>query len=890
MKNYNPMEIEPKWQKRWEEAGWPKARDFDEKRPKFYALVEFPYPSGEGLHIGHAFTNTILDVYARKKRMSGFNVLYPMGWDAFGLPTENYAIRTGIHPKIATKQNTDRFREQMKRLAFAYNWDREINTTDPAYYRWTQWIFLQLFKHGLAYKKKMPINWCPSCKIGLANEEVVNGECERCGAPVEQRNLAQWLLRITAYADRLADELDLVDFPESVEAAQRNWIGRSEGVEEYWQVGGMDLKLSTFTTWLHTTWGATFIVIAPEHPIIEDLVKGTEYEKGAKEFCEAVIREKMADPISVEKEKKGFFTGRYAINHLTGEKIPIFVANFAVMEYGTGIVKGAPAHDLRDFEFAKKYDLEIRPVIMPEGGEELSGEGMTEPYIGEGLMINAGPFTGMGTKKAREAITEHVIKAGNGKRVVNYHLRDWIFSRQHYWGEPIPMVYCEKCAEKGITWWDTKEAQNSKFETQNHNSKFKTLEIEDEFKKQLAGWFPVAEKDLPVELPEVEKYRPTGTGESPLAAITDWVETTCPYCGGAARRETDTMPNWAGSSWYFLAYTFWHKLGTQNSKVKTQKLNTESVFLKHKDSINYWMPVDQYIGGIEHATMHLIYSRFFNKVLYDSGLIKFKEPFTKYFPHGVVNLNGQKMSKSRGNIVNPSEIYDKYGADTLRLYILFMGPAGSLVDWNDSGVEGANRFLSRVRRLVIDNTRLINAAGERGDISGNLTKLEKELYKKLHQTIKKVTVDILDRFNFNTAISAIMELVNLMYKYNEEAEDSKKNIALLEELTEKLLILLSPVTPFITEELWSRMGNKGSIHRVPWPEHDEEIAKEELITIVFQVNGKIRDKKNLPAGISAEVIEDYALNSERIKKFIGSREIIKKIVIPNKLVNIVVKS
>ena len=874
MKNYNPMEIEPKWQKRWEEAGWPKARDFDEKRPKFYALVEFPYPSGEGLHIGHAFTNTILDVYARKKRMSGFNVLYPMGWDAFGLPTENYAIRTGIHPKIATKQNTDRFREQMKRLAFAYNWDREINTTDPAYYRWTQWIFLQLFKHGLAYKKKMPINWCPSCKIGLANEEVVNGECERCGAPVEQRNLAQWLLRITAYADRLADELDLVDFPESVEAAQRNWIGRSEGVEEYWQVGGMDLKLSTFTTWLHTTWGATFIVIAPEHPIIEDLVKGTEYEKGAKEFCEAVIREKMADPISVEKEKKGFFTGRYAINHLTGEKIPIFVANFAVMEYGTGIVKGAPAHDLRDFEFAKKYDLEIRPVIMPEGGEELSGEGMTEPYIGEGLMINAGPFTGMGTKKAREAITEHVIKAGNGKRVVNYHLRDWIFSRQHYWGEPIPMVYCEKCAEKGITWWDTKEAQNSKFETQNHNSKFKTLEIEDEFKKQLAGWFPVAEKDLPVELPEVEKYRPTGTGESPLAAITDWVETTCPYCGGAARRETDTMPNWAGSSWYFLAYTFWHKLGTQNSKVKTQKLNTESVFLKHKDSINYWMPVDLYLGGAEHTTLHLLYSRFWHKFLNDIGVAPGKEPYAKRKVHGVVmGEDGHRMSKSRGNVVNPEGVIEKMGVDTLRLYLCFMGPYDQGGPWDPKGIQGCYRFLNRVWKLSLNTPY------------SPLT--SPKLERKLHRLIKKVGEDI-EAMKFNTGVAAMMGFLN---SWTASQPDS-----LSAEDVGRFLRILAPFAPHITEELFFRLDPKPytldpnfSVHEQSWPEYDPELAKEEAVEIAVQINGKLRGVVLLPAdeATNKEKVLCAAREDEKITTWLSGKVTRKEIFVPGKILNFV---
>ncbi len=825
---YDSLAMEKKWIKIWDkEKIYSLRSDYD--KPKYYVLEMFPYPSGKP-HMGHARNYTIGDVIARIIARKGYSVLHPIGYDAFGLPAENAAIKSKTHPKDNTGANIDKMRKALKRMGMSYEFEDEIITSSPDYYKWTQWFFLLFYRMGLAEKKEAPVNWCSSCQTVLANEQVISGKCERCDSVVTKRTLSQWFFKITKYAQRLLDDMDLLKgWPERVLTIQKNWIGRSEGAEVKFKLADAaeDITIPVFTTRPDTLYGATFFIIAPEHPLVDKIVVDDKHKEEINKVRSRILGQSDMERGAAEVEKIGCFTGRYVVNPINGEKIPVWIANYVLLEYGTGAVMAVPAHDERDYEFASRYGIPIREVISPDGKVH---EKLKCAYTGEGIMVNSGNFSGINSGKGKEKIISYLEEKGIGKSGVSYKLRDWLISRQRYWGAPIPIIYCDSC-----------------------------------------GIVPVPEESLPVLLPYDVDFKPTGL--SPLAYCKEFVNTTCPKCGRKAKRETDTMDTFVCSSWYFLRYCSPHY--------------SDGAFDSGK--VDYWMPVDQYIGGIEHATMHLIYSRFFNKVLYDSGLIKFKEPFTKYFPHGVVNLNGQKMSKSRGNIVNPSEIYDKYGADTLRLYILFMGPAGSLVDWNDSGVEGANRFLSRVRRLVIDNTRLINAAGERGDISGNLNKLEKELYRKLHQTIKKVTVDILDRFNFNTAISAIMELVNLMYKYNEEAEDSKKNIALLKELTEKLLILLSPVTPFITEELWSRMGNKGSIHKVSWPEHDEEIAKEELITIVFQVNGKIRDKKNLPAGISAEVIEDYVLNSERIKKFIGSREIIKKIVIPDKLVNIVVK-
>ncbi len=825
---YDPLAIEKKWIKIWDkEKIYSLKSNYD--KPKYYVLEMFPYPSGKP-HMGHARNYTIGDVIARIIARKGYSVLHPIGYDSFGLPAENAAIKSKTHPKDNTEANIDKMRKALKRMGMSYEFEDEIITSSPDYYKWTQWFFLLFYRMGLAEKKEAPVNWCSSCQTVLANEQVISGKCERCDSVVTKRTLSQWFFKITKYAQRLLDDMELLEgWPERVLTIQKNWIGRSEGAEVKFKLADSaeDITIPVFTTRPDTLYGATFFIIAPEHPLVDKIVIGDKHKEEINKVRSRILGQSDMERGSAEVEKIGCFTGRYVVNPINGEKIPVWIANYVLLEYGTGAVMAVPAHDERDYEFASKYGIPVREVISPDGKVH---EKLKCAYAGEGIMVNSGIFSGINSGKGKEKIIFYLEEKGIGKSGVSYKLRDWLISRQRYWGAPIPIIYCDSC-----------------------------------------GIVPVPEESLPVLLPYDVDFKPTGL--SPLAYCKEFVNTTCPKCGRKAKRETDTMDTFVCSSWYFLRYCSPHY--------------SDGAFDSSK--VDYWMPVDQYIGGIEHATMHLIYSRFFNKVLYDSGLIKFKEPFTKYFPHGVVNLNGQKMSKSRGNIVDPSEIYDKYGADTLRLYILFMGPAGSLVDWSDSGAEGANRFLNRLRRLVIDNTRLIGTTGERGDISGNLNKLEKELYRKLHQTIKKVTGDVLDRFNFNTAISSIMELVNLMYKYHEEVEDNKKNIALLKELTEKLLILLSPIAPFITEELWSRMGNKGSIHKVPWPEHDEEIAKEELITIVFQVNGKIRDKKNLPAGISAEVIEGYALNSERIKKFIGNREIIKKIVIPNKLVNIVVK-
>lgn len=835
MKKFNPQTIEKKWLKKWE-----KKPHFAEasRGKKFYALVEFPYPSGQGLHMGHAFTYPIMDVLARKKRMDGFNVLQPMGWDAFGLPTENYALKTGIHPTIVTKRNTDRFRQQMKRLALAYDWDREVNTTDPDYYQWTQWIFIQLFKHGLAYKHQMPINWCPSCKIGLANEEVVAGKCERCGAPASRKELSQWLLRITLYADRLANELDLVDYPHYVKAAQRNWIGKSEGLEEQWQVEGMDLKLKTFTTWPHTTWGATFMVIAPEHPVIEQLVKGTKYEKEAKVFCEKAIRDKIKDSLNVEKNKEGFFLGRYVINHLSGRKMPLYIANFAIYEYGTGIVKCTPTHDQRDFEFAKKYNLDFVPVIYPKEGQPQDPEKMKEPYTGEGLMMNAGQFNDMPTEKARKAIGDYAVKQGNGRWTVNYKLRDWIFSRQHYWGEPIPMIHCPDCAEKGITWWDTKSG-----------NKFKPL---FKPKSNLMGWFPLSDDQLPLELPKIKKYEPSGTGESPLAAIRNWVKTECPQCGSPVYRETDTMPNWAGSSWYFLRYC-----DPKNNKS-----------LADPRKMKYWLPVDIYLGGAEHTTLHLLYSRFWHKFLNDINVVPGKEPYQARRQHGVIlGEDGFRMSKSRGNIINPEKMMEKYGVDALRLYLMFMGPYDQTMPWNTKGIEGCYRFLKKVWRLYYQPEKI----GDKGD---------KVLIRQLHQLIKKVSEDI-EGLDHNTAIAAMMEFINSWIKLGQ----------LFQKDAGIFLMLLAPYAPYVAEELWQEvLKKKISIHRQKWPKYDPRLAKEEVVTIVVQVNGKLRDKLEVAtSGVKQKKeIEKLAKSSEKAQKYLKNKEIKKVIFVPGRLINFVI--
>jgi leucyl-tRNA synthetase len=901
-KNYHPQEIESNWAKKWVKNPLYQAID-GHKKKKFYAMVEFPYPSGEGLHIGHAFTNTILDVFARKKRAEGLNVLHPMGWDAFGLPTENYAVKTGIHPAKVTKENTSKFRSQMKRLALSYDWDREINTTDSNYYKWTQWIFLQFFKHGLAYKESTPVGWCPSCKIILANEEIVAGNCERCGHEAEHREQKQWLLAITKYADRLDQELDLVDYPNYVKKSQRNWIGRSEGVEEYWQVKGMDLKLATFTTWPHTTWGATFMVIAPEHPIIKELVKGTRFEKGAVAFCQKAIKDKMKDPLNVEKNKEGYFLGRHVINPLSKREMPLYVANFAIFEYGTGIVKCTPTHDQRDFEFAKKYDLDFVPVIYPKGSKPLDPKKMKEAYAGEGLMMNAGQFNDMPTEKARKAVGDYSVKKGHGKWVVNYKLRDWIFSRQRYWGEPFPMVYCKACAKKGISWWDTPEGK--KFAKSHLGGGAKTPPFSPEVEgKRLAGWMPLPERSLPLKLPKVKKYEPTDTGESPLAKVTDWVKTKCPHCGKSALRETDTMPNWAGSSWYFLRYCD----PDNHSKLAEPKK------LKH------WMPVDLYLGGAEHTTLHLLYSRFWHKFLNDIGAAPGKEPYAARRQHGVIlGEDNQRMSKSRGNIVNPEDVMVKFGADTLRVYLMFMGPYDSTMPWSTKGVEGAYRFLNRIWRLFQEEKHL--RGGAKALSASSKVKLKEEtssnLQKKLHQTIKKVTEDI-EELKHNTAIAALMEFLN---EWSRGKSLSQKDAGVF-------LQLLAPFAPFLAEELWQslrssrifadknadkrrpksalinnrnqRSSASWSVHQQPWPKYNPKLVKEEKVTIVVQVNGKVRGQvevrstKSQPKAGSPlakkvqSEIEKLAKAEANVAKHLKAKKIKKVIFVPGKLLNFVI--
>jgi leucyl-tRNA synthetase len=859
---YNPEKIENKWLRAWEKDGTNILRspESDSSVKKYYMLEMFPYPSGEP-HMGHARNYTIGDVLARIFARKGFNVLHPIGYDAFGLPAENAAIKSGIHPKDSTMVNIDKMRKALKRMAVTYDFENEIITSDPDYYRWTQWLFLQLFKMGLAEKKEGPVNWCASCQTVLANEQVINGLCERCDSPVSKRTLSQWFFKITEYAQRLLDDMALIKdgWPERVLTIQQNWIGRSEGarvsfrLEESWEniaeskdcrstKTNPGIEIPVFTTRPDTLFGATFFILAPEHPLLESIVIDPEKKEEVKKIREIISRQTDIERGSAEAEKIGCFTGRYVINPLNNEKVPVWIANYVLLEYGTGAIMAVPAHDTRDFEFARKYKIEIREVISPDG---LLSNDLSEAFTEAGIMVNSGRFDGMHSEKGKKEITQFLQQNKIGDFEINYKLKDWLISRQRYWGAPIPVIYCEQC-----------------------------------------GLVPVPEKDLPVTLPYNVDFKPTGL--SPLAYSDEFVNTVCPNCGGKAKRETDTMDTFVCSSWYFLRYC-------------SPRADKEAF---EPEEVKYWMPVDQYIGGIEHATMHLIYSRFFIKALFDAGLVDFKEPFTKYYPHGIVTLGGQKMSKSKGNIVNPSEIYNRYGSDTLRLYILFIGPADSMVDWSDSGVEGSSRFLKRFWRVLSDNISFVRTSGMIKQLqnlketdrrlkddftSGKLSPADRELLRKLHQTIRKVTQDILNRFNFNTAISAIMELVNLMSKYNEEIKPQDKNRTLIFGASIKTLLLLSPIAPFITEELWQSAEMPGSIHRHDWPSFDDEIAKQELVTVVFQVNGKLRDKKDLPAGSAKEELEEEALASEKIQKFIEGKQIIKKIVIPDKLVNIVIK-
>jgi len=810
---YDPQRIERKWQRIWEKRGIFKAKDFS-KKSKFYILDMYPYPSAEGLHVGHPRGYVASDIIANYKRMKGYNVLHPMGWDAFGLPAENYALRTGIHPEISTKKNIKKMREQIKSIGLSYDWTREINTTDYNYYKWTQWLFLLFYKRGLAHEAVLPINWCPSCKTGLANEEVVEGRCERCGTEVTKRKLRQWVLKITAYAERLLEDLDKLDWPEKIKEMQKNWIGRSEGTIVRFQVAGSRFWVEVFTTRIDTLFGATYLVLAPEHPLISNLKSQVLNLKEVEKYIESSQKKSERERISEIREKTGIeLKGIKAINPANNEKIPIFVADYVLPHYSTGAIMAVPAHDKRDFEFAKKYNLPVKTVICPNWPKPICP---IEIYEGEGRLVDSGKFTGMSSQETRQKITEWLSEKKLAKRTVNYKLRDWIFSRQRYWGEPIPIVHCRKC-----------------------------------------GTVPLREKDLPLKLPKIKKYQPTGTGESPLAIVKDWVETRCPKCGGPAKRETNTMPQWAGSCWYFLKYV--------------DSENKRRIFEKKK--VKYWLPVDLYIGGSEHAVLHLLYSRFWIKVLYDEGLIEFDEPFLKLRNQGLILApDGQKMSKSKGNVISPDEIIKEYGADTLRLYEMFMGPFEQSVSWDIKGIVGMRRFLERVWKL---RERI-----ERQATSDK--KQQQELEKLIHKTIKKVTEDI-ENLKFNTAISQLMILVNGM-----EKQDN------LQLTTYKLLLkLLAPFSPHICEEIWHQLvSNKKqtvtSIFKEKWPEYEPQLIKEKRITLIVQVNGKVRDKIEVEADISEEKAKEIALSREKIEKWIEGKEIKKIIFIQGKLMNIVI--
>ncbi len=821
---YDFNSIEEKWQKKWEETGEFKISE-DTDKPKYYALEMFPYPSGN-LHMGHVRNYSIGDVVARYKKMRGYNVLHPMGWDSFGLPAENAAIKNGTPPADWTWSNIDNMRNQLKRLGFSYDWDREVATAKPDYYKFTQWMFLQLYKHGLAYKKKSYVNWCPSCQTVLANEQVVNGKCERCKSEVGKKDLEQWFFKITDYAQRLLDDIDKLDgWPDKVKSMQTNWIGRSEGAELNFKVDGSDLTLTVFTTRPDTIYGTSYMVIAPEHPAVEELISGKPQEAECRKFIEKVRTMSEITRSATDTEKEGVFTGTYVINPFSGEKMPLYLANYVFLDYGTGVVMGVPAHDQRDFDFAKKYDLPIRIVIQPKD-KEVNPDEMTEAFAAEGIMVNSGPFDGMDNKEALAAAISYAEEKGIGTRKVNFRLRDWLISRQRYWGAPIPVVYCEKC-----------------------------------------GTVEIPESELPVMLPENVKF--TGQGKSPLSECPEFVNTTCPKCGGPAKRETDTMDTFVCSSWYFMRYCDPH--------------NTEMPFSKEKT--DYWMNVDQYIGGVEHAILHLLYARFFTKALHDFGYISCEEPFANLLTQGMVLKDGTKMSKSLGNVVSPEEIISKYGADTARLFIMFAAPPERDLDWNDTAVEGAYRFLNRVWRVVDD---IHKYACDCEIDATTLTEDDKKLRFAVNSSIKKVTEDC-NRFSFNTAISSVMEMVNAIYAYKESVDADNYNGACVREAIDSLILLLFPFVPHITSELWELTGHTDSISTHQWPEYDETALVVNEIEVVVQINGKIRDKIVISPDLSRDEMIDVAMSNDRIKKLTEGKEIVKCIAVPKKLINIVVK-
>ena len=801
---YNHKVVEKKWQKVWDdEKAFAATNDYS--KPKYYALVEFPYPSGQGLHVGHPRPYTALDIVARKRRKQGYNVLYPMGWDAFGLPTENYAIKNKIHPKIVTENNVKHFKDQLHSLGYSFDWDREINTTDPKYYKWTQWIFLKLFKAGLAYKKEMPINWCTSCKVGLANEEVVNGVCERCGAPVVRKVKSEWMLKITDYADKLIEGLNDVDYIERVKVSQKNWIGRSTGAEVDFRIKDTEDKLRIYTTRCDTLFGVTYMVVSPEHPYLDKYKDQIKNWEEIVAYREQASRKSDFERAELAKDKTGVaIDGLTAINPVNGKEVPIWVSDYVLMSYGTGAIMAVPAHDERDWEFAKKFHLPIIQVVA-KNGEEVDVNEAAFTDVATGVLINSDFLNGLEVKDAKEKMIKFLEEKGIGQAKTNYKLRDWVFSRQRYWGEPIPIVHCDKC-----------------------------------------GYVPIDESELPLLLPEVESYMPTDNGESPLAAMTDWVNTTCPCCGGPAKRETDTMPQWAGSSWYFLRYTDPH-----NDKA-----------LASPEALKYWLPVDWYNGGMEHTTLHLLYSRFWHKFLYDQGVVPTPEPYQKRTSHGMIlGENGEKMSKSRGNVVNPDDIVQEYGADTLRTYEMFIGAFDLAASWSEDGVKGCRRFLDRVWKLQ--------------DLMTDEEGYSKDLEIKMHQTIKKVSNDF-ENLKYNTAIAAMMTLLNDFYKKGSITRGELKT----------LIILLNPVAPHITEEMWQIIGCEGRVYQQTWPEFEEAKTVESSVEIAVQINGKVKgtlgiqkdDPKDQVIAKAKEVIAD---------KLTGN--IIKEIYVPGRLVNIVMK-
>ncbi|MBP5235956.1 MAG: leucine--tRNA ligase [Clostridia bacterium] len=798
---YDHRQLEKKWQDRWDAEHAFEAKN-DYTKPKYYTLVEFPYPSGQGLHIGHPRPYTALDIVSRKKRMQGYNVLFPMGWDAFGLPTENYAIKHKIHPATVTKNNVKRFKEQLKSIGFSFDWSREINTTDPSYYKWTQWIFLQLYKHGLAYKKEMTVNFCTSCKVVLANEEVVNGVCERCGSEVVRKVKSQWMLKITDYAQRLIDDLADLDFIERVKTQEINWIGRSEGAEIVFSSTAGD-GIQVFTTRADTLFGATYLVMSPEHKLIEKWADCISNIDEVREYQKNAAKKSDFERTELAKDKTGVkLEGVSAINPANGKTIPIYISDYVLSTYGTGAIMAVPAHDTRDYEFAKKFGL---PIIEVVAGGDISEEAFTD--VATGTLINSGFLNGKSVEEAKKAMIDWLEENGLGNRKINYKLRDWIFSRQRYWGEPVPMVYCEKC-----------------------------------------GWVPIPEEELPLELPNIEAYEPTDNGESPLSKCEDWVNTVCPKCGGPAKRETDTMPNWAGSSWYFLSYCDPH--------------NADA--LASKEALDYWMPVDWYNGGMEHVTLHLLYSRFWAKFLYDIGVLSCPEPYLKRTAHGMIlGENGEKMSKSKGNVINPDDIVAEFGADTLRLYEMFVGDFEKSAPWSPQSIRGCRRFVERVFSL----TDIVSGEG-----------ITPELEQDFHRTVKKVTSDI-DGMKFNTAIAQLMTLLNKIFEVGRLTKNE----------LETYISLLCPFAPHICEEMWEQLGHSNLLSLSAWPSYDDSLTISETVEYVLQINGKLKSKIKLPAGTDEASAIEAALKDEKIADFTEGKQIVKKIFVPGKIINFVVR-